>query len=303
MSYPVKSLRAFNQHLIDYAGLFPPASLDLRPAIENHARYAKGADRWMLSRFIIPIRRLSALSAEMMALFSPQSPLHLSLISRDLTADLPILNTFRAQYADRITVGLLETRFPTDGAFSAIIEQNARLSQAADLNWTIFYELPFDDQWDKQLENAIEAVSQHSTGVGFKLRCGGVEPHMFPSPEQVARAILLCRDYGVLLKCTAGLHHPIRHFNAEVGTMMHGFINVFGGLILAKVWGLDSAELLPILTDENPNHFTFTDEHFAWCDLTATVDDINSARQTALLSYGSCSFDEPREDLQALKLL
>ena len=58
-----EALRAFMTELIDYAGLFPPARLDLDPALRNYARYRNEADAWMLGRFIVPAARLQELAA------------------------------------------------------------------------------------------------------------------------------------------------------------------------------------------------------------------------------------------------
>ena len=62
MTLPVaKSLREFLKNLIDYAGLFPPASLDLASALDEYKAYLPSADNWMLGRFIISAADLSKL--------------------------------------------------------------------------------------------------------------------------------------------------------------------------------------------------------------------------------------------------
>jgi len=43
--------------LIDYAGMFPPASLSLEDAVRNYEEYARGEYAWMLGRFIVPADR------------------------------------------------------------------------------------------------------------------------------------------------------------------------------------------------------------------------------------------------------
>jgi hypothetical protein len=43
--------------LIDYAGLFPPASLDMAAAMRNYAAYRQGEYAWMLGRFVVPAAR------------------------------------------------------------------------------------------------------------------------------------------------------------------------------------------------------------------------------------------------------
>lgn len=304
---PSKSLQALTTGLIDYAGLFPPASLSLAPAIQNYAHYIQSHDRWMLARFIIPANRLADLSDELMALFSAEYPLYLSLICPNLPDDLALIQSFATKYKDKIRLDIIETRLPVAGDLAQHVANTAVSIQASGLPLRPFYELPFNKTWDDKLETAVSVLATHNqqaeTAVGFKLRCGGVEAHMFPSPSQVTRAILLCRGYGVAMKATAGLHHPVRHFDESVNTKMHGFLNVFGGGLLANHLQLDHATLQKIIEDENPASFQFNDQTFAWKDLSIDLSHIETYRQSGLTSYGSCSFDEPREDLQSLGLL
>ena len=41
--------------LIDYAGMFPPASLSLEEAVRNYETYSRGDYAWMLGRFVVPL--------------------------------------------------------------------------------------------------------------------------------------------------------------------------------------------------------------------------------------------------------
>ena len=62
MNRPVRSVlqsvRILLTGLIDYAGLFPPAELDMKSAVRNYASYREGDHAWALGRFIAPISRL-----------------------------------------------------------------------------------------------------------------------------------------------------------------------------------------------------------------------------------------------------
>lgn len=138
---------------------------------------------------------------------------------------------------------------------------------------------------------------------GLKVRCGGLKPDAFPPPEQVAFAITACRDAGLPLKFTAGLHHPIRHFDAGVQTKMHGFLNVFGAGVLAHARNLNQDQVERIIGDEDARNFVFDDSGFRWKDWHASIEEIRAARQQLVSSFGSCSFDEPRDDLRGLGLL
>ena len=131
-----------------------------------------------------------------------------------------------------------------------------------------------------------------------KIRTGGITEDAFPSPAAVAAFIRACKEHGVAFKATAGLHHPLRCVrpltyepNAAVGTM-HGFLNVF--LAAAMV---DDAEA--VLLESDPNAFTFDDDGVTWRSRRVTVDELKAMREFAT-SFGSCSFEEPIDDLKEL---
>jgi len=52
------SLRALLTHLIDYAGLYPPAGLPLAEAAENYERYLASPESWILNRLVLPRAKL-----------------------------------------------------------------------------------------------------------------------------------------------------------------------------------------------------------------------------------------------------
>ncbi len=313
---------AFLSHLIDYAGLFPPANLDLPTALANYRAYRDAPDAWMLGRFIVPTPRLEETGTIAGDWFFPEDPWDFAALGRGgmdwksysagLEADLSAIAAFRAQYGEGVRVSVLETRLPAKSweALGAIIGET--LDAIDNLGGlTPFMEAgppPHDTEgWKRATLGIVDELANDNltrfTPAGFKVRCGGVTPDVFPTPDQLAWVIGLCRERRVPLKATAGLHHPIRHLNQEVGAKMHGFLNVFGAGILAYTHTLDRATLTEIISDEDPTHFDFDGDTFRWRDLTATADAIAHARQVGVLSYGSCSFDEPRDDLRGLGLL
>src|SRR5262249_52657750 len=54
----VNSLRILIEGLIDYAGLFPPAALDMPTAARKYAEYRGSEYRWALGRFVVPVAKL-----------------------------------------------------------------------------------------------------------------------------------------------------------------------------------------------------------------------------------------------------
>ena len=83
---------------------------------------------------------------------------------------------------------------------------------------------------------------------------------------------------------------------------MHGFVNVLGAAELAAEYQWDEQQTSEMLEDENGASFSFSDDSFAWREWKIVTEQIK-ARRKLVTSFGSCSFDEPREDLRALNLL
>ena len=312
MSSVSQSFYRFMSGIIDYAGLYPPANLPLDEAFRNFVGYQNSAEAWMLSRFIIPARRLVELSlpdteAKQFSFSAlARGGKDLNEFVENIKLDLDDIRRFQEPNRSWALVDLFEVALPA----SALTDKNRAsdlVNQISDLvnknGITIYMEAPFGEGWQMQAEKLIRALRKvKDRHVGFKLRTGGITPDAFPSIEQVAWAILETHDSGIPLKCTAGLHHPIRHFNASVQTKMHGFLNVFGAGLLAAANDITQDRVRAILEDENPESFHFEDADFAWKDLRVTTSEIKKLRHQ-VTTFGSCSFDEPHEDLRNLNLL
>jgi hypothetical protein len=286
------SLGALLSGVIDYAGLFPPASLTLDESIRNYARYRTSPDSWMLGRFICPSAKLAELTPFVKELFSRSDRLPIVLLGRGgqdvrqgLKEDLAALDEFDRQVGERVSVDVFETRITRPGP----VEINRPFKT--------FLEVTLDRRWRETIRATLDALPE---GAGFKLRTGGVEASAFPPVPQVAFAIAECRDRDIPLKFTAGLHHPIRHSNKSVNAKMHGFVNVFVAGVLARTGGLNEVELGEILEDEDPSNFKFEREGLSWRDLRADLAHVEAARRDGVITFGSCSFDEPRDDLRVL---
>jgi hypothetical protein len=299
--------------IIDYAGMYPPAILSPEEAFRNFVEYQDSPDSWMLARFVIPAKQLPLLtplvpaSASVLSFTTPgRSGSTADEFLENLKLDLADIQTFRNAHGEKAVVDVFEVALPSSALNDAAAAHDLVKASSDILNkngLTVFFEAPFGEGWQARAENLIRALRKlKDRHVGFKLRTGGVTADAFPSPGQIAWAIVSVRDAGVPLKCTAGLHHPIRHFNDSVQTKMYGFLNAFGAAILAAAKQLSQEQIQPILEDENPVNFVFDDKGFAWKDLRAANSEITKARQY-ITSFGSCSFDEPREDLRNLGMM
>ena len=148
----------------------------------------------------------------------------------------------------------------------------------------------------------LRAVSD--AGARLKLRMGGVTPEAFPSAAAVARAVESAVRAGVRFKATAGLHHPIRSFHRltyakdSPAGMMHGFINLIGAVALIHC-GAAAAEAERVLDEQDPNAWSLTPQGLAWRSFSWTAVTLAKVREK-FVSFGSCSFEEPMRDLEAL---
>ncbi|HEX6983287.1 MAG TPA: hypothetical protein VF181_11050 [Balneolaceae bacterium] len=322
------SLKVFLKEIIDYAGLFPPAELSLDTAIQNYNNYRKTDDSWMLSRFIIPASGLQKLKPYGKNLFSEGRPFDFSVLGKgtetvdefydQLDEIVQALNQFHETHGNHVTTDMLEVKLPREAVFAndtallleIFAEVTERMNESDKLPDNLFFEGYFEENWKKDISHILQTLHKHNEQfsmkdihAGFKVRCGGVKASLFPSPEQLAFTLNRTKEENIALKCTAGLHHPVRHYDDSVQTKMHGFFNVFGGAMLGYAHDLSDEELLEILNEEDSDHFSFTDGGFSWMGKEIPTNEIQELRETALISFGSCSFNEPREDLQSLGLL
>lgn len=284
---PSAALRALLARSLDYAGMFPPCSLELAPALQKQAAYVRDPDSWMLSSFVLPIAQFQNAAAHL-SLFDSKHPLRISALgSKDISADelQSKVRAFAKEHVDLAHIGQIET--PLVGELPRI-----------DLNERTFWEAPAG-----AAEQTIAAIkSAKIDNYGFKLRTGGVTPDAFPSSAQIAKVLLAAAKHRVPIKFTAGLHHPIRMFRDEVKTKMHGFLNVLGAGVLAFEHSWDAAQTAAMLEDEDAESFSFDDKTFAWREWKIDIGKIDMYRKF-VTSFGSCSFDEPREDLRELRFL
>src|SRR5579864_8601259 len=155
--------------LIDYAGLYPPASLEMRRAVENYVAYRSGRRAFALGRFIVDLNRIDQLRSvagsdldhfRISLIVPPET--EIGAIGALLDAGLPI-ESVETKSPDVRTIEQIRTIIPQD--------------------LETFIELPIDAINQEMLERIAAA------GMCLKLRMGGVVPEAFPSPASVARAL------------------------------------------------------------------------------------------------------------------
>jgi len=300
------SLRAFLDQAIDYAGMFPPCALQLEPALRNQASYVRSPETWMLNGFVLPVEQFNA-ARQFLSEFDPQHPLRIAALGpKTASADAFLSGLGKAEMAirslsrsdvDLVSVSHLEMFLPDDVDSAFLKEVRAIVGELP-----VFWEAP-----PERAERTIALIAGHNSNedtvpFGYKLRTGGVTVDAFPTSAQIARVLVTAATHQLPIKFTAGLHHPIRQFRDEVKTKMHGFLSVLGAAVLAAEHQWEADQAVTMLEDEDPRSFSFTDDFFAWRDWKIETERLQYRRKS-VKSFGSCSFDEPRDDLRALNLL
>jgi len=299
-----ESIQILLQDVIDYAGLFPPAGLEMQPAVENYARYLQSSEWWMLGRFVVPITRLSEFeetASKFLPRGNPVYPWRLSVLASDnLRADLSTIVKFNQHHAmdenaGAVVVDTIELKAET-------IEEIERATWVLPRTITSYVEIPINNNTQK----LIEFINRKK--LRAKVRTGGLNEQAFPSAAQLAYFINLCAMQPLAFKATAGLHHPLRSHNRltyeadSTSARMHGFLNVFLASAFAR-FGMPEKEVAALLEESSIEVFSFDEEGIKWRDHHLTLQRISVARLQVAISFGSCSFEEPVEDLKRIGLL
>ena len=296
---PDTALRTLLAGSIDYAGLFPPAGLDMATNVRQYAEYRSDPDAWALGRLVVPAGRLAELEREA-ARFAPAAgradPWRLSvLLGSDAPKELEALGEFNCRHAGAdapaLYADVVEARADTVDAVDRLLAAVPPWAQA-------YVEIPLD----RDPVPHVAAIARR--GGRAKARTGGVTPDAFPSAEAVARFLRACTDAGVPFKATAGLHHPLRaeyrltYAPDSPRGAMFGFLNVF----LAAAFlhhGMGNADVVPLLEERSPEAIRFAGDAVEWRGHRLDRGAIAAARATGIVAFGSCSFTEPVGELQA----
>lgn len=279
---------------IDYAGLFPPASLDIETAIRNYEGYRAEPNAALLGRFVAPATRLQELDAVLAAGHS--SAIRVSaVLSPSFQADLDAVSSFNSARGRAAAVDSVEAKLDRP---SAIYELAAAVGSTCE----VFVELPLIGV----LETLVDAV--RAAGVCAKVRTGGVTADAIPPSSDVVRFMRTCIDAGVRFKATAGLHHPrtgayrLTYAPDSPHGVMFGFLNVLFSAAFIRA-GLSDADAAELLDDQDPSAFTITPDGVRWRERFLTASDLVTMHAASFGSFGSCSFREPVDELRALSLL
>ena len=296
------ALRTLVAGVVDYAGLFPPASLDMAPASTNFAQYRASADAWMLGRFVLPVSRLDEWSAAVRALdSSAQHAWHGARLSALLSGEFAHEAEQISAFNDAQPFGVhIDTAEGRTGTPDTVLATAAAMPDDV----MLYCELPHRSD-PLELLHAVK-----SAGVRAKIRTGGVTPDAFPAPHEIIRFLRRCVETGVTAKATAGLHHPLRgeyrltYVPGGLRGIMYGYLNVFLAAAALSI-GASDEMATAILLEQRAASFEMREDAVVFApdgveQVTLLVPSISAMRSGGLVAFGSCSFREPVQELGAI---
>jgi hypothetical protein len=288
--------------LIDYAGLFPPASADMEGAVEAY-RSARSSDaRWVAGRFLCPASRLEELAGVLMTTFQTgDEPWEIGVVFDTTPGEgASAAQTFHAEMQPAAIVASAEARplERTPASIAALIGSLVSIQPEIVPFVEVLTPRPFEDQ----IATVAHTLRELGRVGGVKIRCGGTTASMFPDPTTVASFILSATNAKTPFKATAGLHRPIRHYDTHLSVWRHGFVNLLVAAAAADA-GHGIETLTSIIADSDPDAFTISTAFITWHDLTIPGPAMRRVRTHGFVAYGSCDFVEPIDALEDLSFL
>lgn len=262
----------------DDVALFPPGGAPMTAAVPAH-RQLRSRLGDLVGPFVVPAVRID----ELLGCLGDADAFAVSLIAA--AGDLPTA-VARIAADPRLVLSAVEFPVVDDGAAAARAVQ--LLDAVLPAGVAAALEVP-----RAGTRGAVLDVLA-GTRVRAKLRTGGLRADLFPSPRELAGTLHACVARGVAAKCTAGLHHAVRHTDPATGFEHHGFLNVLLA-VGALSAGATPAVAAKWLAETDPGIV-------ATAVLTWPGERAQRAR-ASFTSFGTCSVLEPVDDLVALGLL
>jgi hypothetical protein len=271
------------QGLVDYAGLFPPAALSLSQSLQAFRSYQQGLAPSLLGRFVCKASQLEPLRD----LLIEGDAFRLSALL-EAPEEVELVERFHHKVGAAVRVDTLETRLI--GA-----EQSRRWLRR--WNYSLFFEVKPD-----QFAEGATVCAPHQGRLGLKLRTGALQPEGIPGVPEVVDFLRVAHEAQVPYKFTAGLHHarpgeyPLSYAADAPRARLFGFVPLFGLACLHWTGRLGESALSAGLSCDAP--LVQADSkglHYAGASCSAA--EIEEFRLRGARSFGSCSFEEPLQEL------
>jgi len=271
--------------LFDDAALFPPGNAPMVRSVPAHLAYAEASCGDLVGPFLCPASRLEELC---------------TTLDDDAALDLTIVvDTGTGGLVDAVAAVTGDRRLDLRGVEIVLraehdLGTSARRTVAAVLDAglphtaAVFVEVARGGHPGP----ALDVLAEYD--LSAKLRTGGADPSAYPSEAEVATFLVACLDREVAVKCTAGLHHAVRNTAPGSGFEQHGYLN----LLLAVDAALDGADERGVAAELGDR-----DAPAVAARVRSLTADKAARTRVWFRSLGTCSIDEPVDELRALGLI
>jgi hypothetical protein len=297
---PSETLPAFLRAFVDDAAIFPPATTPLEQAVAEHHTHRSSEYAELVGGFVVSDVKVADLAKVVDPSVAEErgtrdsGPLGVNLVvTGGAGAIEPAVTWLNRSEGLELRALEFALRDEDDLAHNArrLVQVVDSLEDALD-DVPVFAEPPL--LRDAPSHGWLAALDELAAReIALKFRTGGLSEDLFPSSKALATCIEASLDREQPFKCTAGLHHAVRHRDDETGFTHHGFLNV----LLATRASLDGGgpeEVAQVLED--------TDGPALASRLSADPDLAGRTRRW-FTSFGSCSVLEAHEDLVELGLV
>lgn len=284
--------------LVDDAAVFPPGNLPLDEALTAHLSHRRAPYRDLLGPFVVTDMALPDLLGLLRAAPAPH-PLEVSVVVTGGAGAIEPAARWAGRAGELDLAGLEvalrdEDDLPRNARRVTTVVDRLRASGDLDEDTPVYVEPPRPTGPDPTTAwlDALDEVA--AAELRLKFRTGGTSADLFPDAPAVAACIDAALDRELPFKCTAGLHHALRHRDPETGFEHHGFLDV----LLATRAALDGGTVTEVA------------DVLETRDAGSVREALGSVGQEGLVSarrwftsFGSCSVRDPLDDLTALGLL
>ncbi|MCW2849340.1 MAG: hypothetical protein JWR90_3314 [Marmoricola sp.] len=287
---------AYLHSFVDDAAIFPPASLPLDQAVAEHQAHRAGDYADLVGGFVVSDVKVAdlATAVQQRGSASASAPLACNLVVTGGAGAIEPAVTWLTR-SEGLELRALEFALRDEDDLAHNVR---RLVQVVD---------SLEDALDDVIIHAEPPLLRGTPSHGWlsaldeladreiwlKFRTGGASDDLFPTSAALASSIGASLDRELPFKCTAGMHHAVRHRDDASGFEHHGFLNV----LLATRASLDGGSL-----DEVAAVLDDTDGT-AVAERLSTDPDLAARTRRWFTAFGSCSVLEAHEDLVDLGLL
>lgn len=294
MSTVPEVVPAFLQAFVDDAAIFPPGNAPLDQAVEDHRGHRSAPYAALVGGFVVSDVKVADLARLVEQRGEAGTDLALNLVVTGGAGAIEPAVTWVSRSAG-LSLRALEFALRDEDDLARNARRVVQVVDALgpDLDDVAVYVEPPNPRGGQQAR-WLEALDELAAReLHLKFRTGGVSADAFPTSAELAGCIEAALDRELAFKCTAGLHHAVRHRDEETGFEHHGFLNV----LLATRTALDAGG-----PEEVARSLEETDRQ-AVADRLGTDPDTAARTRRWFTSFGSCSVLDAHEDLVDMGLL